>query len=223
MTTNKGSKMKAGWSRLLKNEKILLTHTNNFNFVNSVIASLHAIANLTSLSKCHSENSPRRLKTDEKAVQDLDSCITEFDCDPFDFSKPTLRSLQSGMVTSDEPVQYFETAHEHGESLVKYFVLLHFICTEVWMISGTAAKRKCYAASERLTQPMRVNLLSFHALTGCDTTSSFHGHGKKLCWKTFLRNNHYSSRELVVPEILSLLSSFNHARLQLFGKAKKCL
>ena len=38
------------------------------------------------------------------------------------------------------------------------------------MISGTAAKRKCYplhAASERLTQPVRDNLLSFHALTGC--------------------------------------------------------
>ena len=69
-------------------------------------------------------------------------------------------------------------------------LLLHFICTkatEVWMISGTAAKRKCYPhePSERLTQPVRDNLLSFHALTECDTTSSFHGHWKKLCWKTF--------------------------------------
>ena len=29
------------------------------------------------------------------------------------------------------------------------------------------------------------NLLSFHALAGCDSTSSFSGHGKKKCWKIF--------------------------------------
>ena len=59
---------------------------------------------------------------------------------------------------------------------------------EVRMISGTAKKRKCYpmhAVSERLAKPVVYNLLSFHALTGCDSTSSFSGHGKKKCWKIF--------------------------------------
>lgn len=66
-------------------------------------------------------------------------------------------------------------------------LLVHFIqvqTAEVWMISGTAKKRKCYpinALSERLTQPVRNNLFSFHALTGCDTTSAFSGHGKRSC------------------------------------------
>ena len=58
-------------------------------------------------------------------------------------------------------------------------VLVHFIparTTYMWMISGTAKKRKCYpiyALSERLTQPLKDNLLGFHAFTGCDRTSAF--------------------------------------------------
>ena len=70
-------------------------------------------------------------------------------------------------------------------------LLFHFMSTkaaEVRMISGTAKKWKCYpihAVSERLAKPVVYNLLSFHALTGCDSTSSFSGHGKKKCWKIF--------------------------------------
>ena len=51
-------------------------------------------------------------------------------------------------------------------------LLVHFMpgqTAEVWMISGTAKKRKCYpmhALSERLTQSLRDNLLGFHEFTG---------------------------------------------------------
>ena len=75
-------------------------------------------------------------------------------------------------------------------------LLVHFIPTQtadVWMISGTGKKRKCYpihALSERLAKPLRDNLLGFHAFTGCDTTSAFSGHGKRSCWKTFLNHPH---------------------------------
>ena len=71
-------------------------------------------------------------------------------------------------------------------------LLVHFMPTkpvDVWIISGMAKSRKCYPvheASQRLTQSVKTILLSFHALTGCDTTSAFHGYGKKSCWKTFL-------------------------------------
>ena len=54
-------------------------------------------------------------------MQDLDNCITEFDCDPFNLSNPTLRSLQSGMIVSDELVADFNTVHSDGESLVQSF------------------------------------------------------------------------------------------------------
>ena len=74
-------------------------------------------------------------------------------------------------------------------------LLVHFIpaqTAEVWMISGTAKKRKCYpihALSERLAKPLRDNLLSFHAFTGCDT-SAFSAHGKRSCWKTSQNHPH---------------------------------
>ena len=121
MTMNKGSKMKAGWKRILKNEKMLLTHTRTVNSVNRVRSSLHALADLTESSKGHKENTTARLLLDERGVQDLDNCITEFDCDPFDLSKPVLRSLQSGMIAPDELVQDFDSAHDDGEALVQTF------------------------------------------------------------------------------------------------------
>jgi len=50
--------------------------------------------------------------------------------------------------------------------------------------------RKCYPLHTvtvyiKLPQPVKDNLLSFHALTRCDTTAAFSGHGKKTCWKVF--------------------------------------
>ena len=121
VTMNKGSKMKAGWLRILKNEQMLPSSVRNANLINTIRACLHAIANMEETSICHAENSTSRLKIDEQAVQDLNNCINEFDCDPFDLTKPTLRSLQSGMIASEELVQDFETAHDDGEMLVKNF------------------------------------------------------------------------------------------------------
>ena len=62
---------------------------------------------------------------------------------------------------------------------------------EVWVIAGRAKKRKYYPlheVSQQLTQPVRENLLIFHVLTGCDTTSVFSGHGKRSCWKKFQKH-----------------------------------
>ena len=54
-------------------------------------------------------------------------------------------------------------------------LLVHFMSVvEVWMIAGIAKKQNCYPVhevSQQLKQPVRHNLLSFHALTGCDTIS----------------------------------------------------
>ena len=63
-------------------------------------------------------------------MQDLSSCINEFDCDPFDLTKPTLRFLQSGMIASEELVRDFETAHDDGEALVKKFFDERMFSTE---------------------------------------------------------------------------------------------
>jgi len=60
--------------------------------------------------------------------------------------------------------------------------------TECWMVSGTGRSRRCYpihTISRTLDRHVRENILGFHALTGCDTTSSFHGISKKSCWKAY--------------------------------------
>ena len=62
---------------------------------------------------------------------------------------------------------------------------------EVWMISGTAKKMKCFPAhvdAKKLPASVKENIFGFHAVTGCDTTSSFAGIGKKTCWKAFMEH-----------------------------------
>ena len=64
-------------------------------------------------------------------------------------------------------------------------LLIHFLGSkdvEVWMMSGTAHQMKCYPVhliARNLPQQIQENILGFHALTGCDSTSSFAGAGKK--------------------------------------------
>ena len=114
---NKGSKVKAGWKRLLKNEKSLLSHVKNANNVNVMRDSLHRMADKrNTVSKFHKENSKLRLSSDEQAIQDMDCLIDEYDRDPFDFSKPELHSLQSGLLASAPLVKDFEMAVTDGEA-----------------------------------------------------------------------------------------------------------
>ena len=122
--------MKAGWLRILKNEQMLLSHVWNANLINRIRVCLHVTANMEETSRCHAENSTSRLTIDEQAVQDLSSCINEFDCDPFDLTNLTLGSLQSGMIASEEHVKDFKTAHDDGEALVKKFFDERMFSTE---------------------------------------------------------------------------------------------
>ena len=39
--------------------------------------------------------------------------------------------------------------------------------------------------AQQLPDAILDNILGFHSLTGCDSTSSFCGFGKKTCWKAF--------------------------------------
>ena len=91
----------------------------HFNRSIRCLTLIHALTNLT--AKCHNENTTTRLFLDERGVQDLYICITEFDYDSFDLSYPTLRSLQSRMIASDGLVADFNTSHSDGESVVQSF------------------------------------------------------------------------------------------------------
>ena len=48
-------------------------------------------------------------------MQDLISCLHEFEAYPFDISLPALRTLQSAIPASAELVKDFRSAHSKGE------------------------------------------------------------------------------------------------------------
>ena len=52
-------------------------------------------------------------------MQDIDACIVDFNCDPFDPENVQLRSLQSGQSVSKEVENDLLSAYEDGETKVK--------------------------------------------------------------------------------------------------------
>jgi len=110
---------------------------------------------------------------------------------------------------------------------------------QVWMMSGTSKEQECFPVhiiNENLPRVVVENVLGFHAITGCDTVSSFAGHGKKSCWRVYLQH-----AELLqgvgrdgpldkVEEFVCLLykapcsmSGVDRARHDLFQKGKKAI
>ena len=120
-TMNKGSKMKSGWLSILKNEKQLLVHCRNVNQVSRIRAAHNALANRRESKVKHAECSLRWIE-DEQCVQDLVTCLSEFDSFPFDPSSPVLRTLQSAIPASDKMTADFNTAYAAGEEKLSIFL-----------------------------------------------------------------------------------------------------
>ena len=66
-------------------------------------------------------------------------------------------------------------------------------CKKLWMRAGASEKPKYLPIHIRehlkKTIPEVQTILSFHAITGCDTVSYFASHSKKTSWKTFTENH----------------------------------
>ena len=122
-TMNKGSKLKNGWLAILNNEKQLESNVRNVNNVNRIRGLMlnHAKHKKSKKTK-HIDCSKSKLKTDEKAIQDISDCFKEFKCDPFDLSNTQLRSLQSGIPASDEIAADLKSAKSDGEKMVHKFM-----------------------------------------------------------------------------------------------------
>ena len=87
---NKNPKLKAGWKRLLKNEKGLMIHIKNMNNVNLVRNSLVNLVGQLKRKSVHRENTKNRKVVDEKGVQDLMALMREWNADT---SQQELRAL----------------------------------------------------------------------------------------------------------------------------------
>ena len=121
-TMNKGSKMKSGWLSILQNEKQILVHSRNVNYVARIQATHNALVSRTHNKWKHTDCGPNRVRKDEQCVQDLIACMHEFDSFPFNPTSPTLRTLQSAMPTSSQLVADFNSAHAAGEMKLASFL-----------------------------------------------------------------------------------------------------
>ena len=83
-TMNLNSKLKQGWLQLLLNEKQLFTTTRNANNVARVMSTVNRNLQCHSRYRKHVECQPARMKKDEQAVQDLQTCMKDFEAEPFD-------------------------------------------------------------------------------------------------------------------------------------------
>ena len=63
-----GSKMKAGWQKILVNEKTLCAHIRSGNYINKLRAALYNICNMKAYESGHKENTSTRLKADGLGV-----------------------------------------------------------------------------------------------------------------------------------------------------------
>jgi len=62
------------------------------------------------------------MREDEQTVQDLVTCMCEFDSYPFDSASPTLRTLQSVIPASGKVIADFNSAHTAGEKKLTIFL-----------------------------------------------------------------------------------------------------
>ena len=88
--------------------------------------------------------------------------------------------------------------------LLLLFHMDKITCYELWMNVGTSNKPKYIPVKkiyESLPKEWVKNILAFHALTGCDTTSFISGFSKKSWWKIFMANHYLLSG--VVANILT--------------------
>ena len=89
----------------------------------------------------HKENTTTRLKLDELGVQDIDNCIIDFNCDPFDNENVRLRSLQSGEFASEDVEADLLSAPDDGNTkLYEFFHERVFTKLKEWGISKSNRK-----------------------------------------------------------------------------------
>ena len=127
----------------------------------------------------------------------------------------------------------------------------HYSEADIWVAFGTGKQFRYYSINHvcaNLGRDRSYCLPSFHAFTGCDTTSSFFGRTKKTAWATwnaytkvneafhYMSSNPFSQTlftssyfpllerfTVLLYDKSSALESVNQERLHLFSKKNKTL
>lgn len=95
----------------------------------------------------------------------------------------------------------------------------HIACDELWIAFGTGKHFRYIAVHEIADTlgPLKSAALPvFHAITGCDTTSSFAGKGKKTAWDTWTNNPDITAAFLEISSCPSSISDFCFSVIERF-------
>ena len=109
------SRFKQGWLNLLNNEKQLFSTTRDVNNILQIRYTTKLNLKKKDRRRKHVECQSCRMKKDERAVQDIETCLEEFDTKPLEASIPVLRTLQSAIVALDELIADLKKAISEGD------------------------------------------------------------------------------------------------------------
>ena len=141
--------MKTGWLSILKNSKQLLTNTRSN--VSRIRAVIHTHCNdKNSKLRQHTECTPLRLRIDEEVVQDLLSCFSEFESNPFDLVSPSLRTLESGIKASPDVLMDLKTALRDGREDLESLFRDRVFSKESSLFAHTSRKKRKTFAKQLL-------------------------------------------------------------------------
>ena len=146
-TMNLNSKLKQGWLQLLQNDKQLFCTARNANNIARIKHNMKSYLNSHRRRQKHVECQPARLVKDEQAVQDLMTCMDEFEANPFDESMPFLRSLQSGIPASPEIIDDLKNSLDEGRDQANDILKTRVFSKEVLL-------------KDKLSKNKRLNLAS---------------------------------------------------------------
>lgn len=123
MTMNKESKNRrgGGWIGFTKNPTMITTSILIRPMVMMLRESFSSLLGINKPTAYHPELGPSRIQKDETVVLTALSALREWNADPWDLSQPSLRSLTSGRVATNEVVQSLHTAHTDGNKVVDNF------------------------------------------------------------------------------------------------------
>ena len=156
---NHGSSLKAGCLHLLQKDKQLFSTIRNTKNVSIIRLALES--NLKSKRKRtkHVDCKPTRMQKGEKAIQDLQTSLNDFEGNPFDLSNPTLRSIQSGIKASDDIINDLSVDLHEGRNQVDIFF-------------EERVYNKMHSIKDRLAKNKRLNFENNQTVTASNKTES---------------------------------------------------
>ena len=121
-TMNLGSKLKQGWLNLLNNEKQLFSTARNVNNISRIRSTIKRNLKKKDRKRKHVKCQSSRMKNEERAVQDIETCLEEFDTKPLQASNPVLHTFQSAIAASDELIADLKKTISEGDEQIISFL-----------------------------------------------------------------------------------------------------